>query len=103
MIFLSWFKFHWILFIRFQLTIRQEYSELQIYPGDHQNFDGSADHIKPHMFQRKWKKEMERTNDIIDTLSTEYIEQAFTDPSRSFAICVQCLWTILHDGDSETE
>ena len=44
---------------------------------------------------------MERTYYILDTLSAEYIQLAFTDYSRSFIICI--LWAILHDDDNDME
>ena len=42
-----------------------------------------------------WILVVERTDYILDTLFAEYIQQAFTDSSRSFIVCVQCnpaLW-----------
>ena len=45
----------------------------------------------------------ERTNYILDIFSTEYTQQAFTYASRSFTVCVQRLWTILHNDDNERE
>ena len=37
------------------------------------------------------------TNHILDTLSTQFTEQRFTDFSKYVTVCVQHLWAILHD------
>ena len=38
---------------------------------------------------------------IFDTLSTEWTQQAFTNPARLFAIHVQRLWGIVRSDDNE--
>ena len=44
-----------------------------------------------------------RPNYILYTLSIEYTQQAFADFSRSFSVCFQSLWAILHFDDNERE
>ena len=46
-----------------------------IYPVDHLNLNRSVEHIWPPILQRK--KMIDRTSYIINTLSTEYTQQAF--------------------------
>ena len=47
------------------------------------------------------KRVFEKTNYILDTLSSEYTPNAFNDTSVSFAVCVQQVWAIQHDDDSD--
>ena len=76
------------------------YDELQIYPPNHLNLNGSVERIQPHI-ARTMKKVIDRTNYILDTILTGYTKQAFSESSRSFTIYGQCLWANLRDGDSE--
>ena len=51
----------------------------------------------------KLKKVTERTNYILDILSTEYAQQAYTHASRIFTVCVYCKGTNLQGDDNERE
>ena len=53
------------------------------------------------MFVKKIKKVTERTDSILDILSIEYIQQAFTHASRIFPVSVYYKWTNMHDDDNE--
>ena len=55
------------------------------------------------LYCREHKRVIERTGFILDKLSKEYTEQAFNDSTRSFTVCVHCLWAIMYDDDNETE
>ena len=63
--------------------------EVQIYPLDHLNLNRSVGCTQP-----------QRTNSILETLTTKCTQQAFTDSSRSFIVCDYRLWASLHGNDS---
>ena len=46
------------------------------------------------------KKVIKKTNNILDTLLKEHIQEAFTHASISFTICVQRTWVILYDDNN---
>ena len=56
----------------------------------------SIKHKQPDILQIDIQKLTDQTNYVLDTLSTEYTHQAFTDSIRSFSVCVQLLWKPLH-------
>ena len=61
----------------------------------------SLTHTTPHIV-KKIRRVIERTNYILDTLSTEYTPQAFMH-TESFTIFDQCKGANLHDDDNERE
>ena len=48
--------------------------ELQIYPLDYLNLNGSVEHMHPFTLQNTVEMVIRRTNLILDTLATEYTQ-----------------------------
>ena len=59
--------------------------------------------FKTSRVAKKIKKVTERSNYILDKLSTEYTQQALRSPLEFFTVHVQCKWANLHDADNERE
>ena len=63
----------------------------------------SLTHNTP-LIAKKITKVTKRTNYILDTLLTDYTQQALMHASlESFTVCIQCKWANLHDDDNERE